>query len=109
MPFRTFATYKENVTVDVKQKHTERVLLKKYKDKLQIEDSLIVCNTFQTGRIGEENLLRFWPHVYLTEITRFYRDVINKEDLIQKIECEYSISKVKHINILQINLFKKCL
>ena len=43
----------------------------------------------KTGWVGEENGMKFRPHVYLTDITRFYRDVINKKDLIQRIECEY--------------------
>ena len=43
----------------------------------------------KTGWLGEENGMKSRPHVYLTDITRFYRDVINKKDLIQRIECEY--------------------
>ena len=43
----------------------------------------------KTGWLGEENGMKFWQHVYPTGITRFYRDVINKKDLIQRIECEY--------------------
>ena len=34
------------------------------------------------GWVGEENGMKFLPHVYLTDITRFYRDVINKKDFI---------------------------
>ena len=47
----------------------------------------------KTGWLGEENGMKFWQHVYLTDITRFYRDVINKKDLIQRIECEYKPGK----------------
>ena len=51
---------------------------------------IIVCNP---GWLGEENGMKFWPHVYLTDITHFYRDVINKKDLIQRTECEYKQGK----------------
>ena len=47
----------------------------------------------KTGWLGEENGMKFWQHVYPTDITRFYRDVINKKDLIQRIECEYKPGK----------------
>ena len=40
MPFRAFEAYEEHVPVDVEQEHAERVLLKEYKDKLNIDDSL---------------------------------------------------------------------
>ena len=48
----------------------------------------------KTGWVGEENGMKFWPHFYLTDITRFYKDVINKKHLIQRIECEYKQGKV---------------
>ena len=37
--------------------------------------------------------MKFWPLIYVTDITRFYRDVINRKDLIQRIECEYKQGK----------------
>ena len=70
--------------VDVEQEHAERFLLKEYKDKLKIDNSLQSLSDpmeLETVWVGEENGMKFWLHVYLTDITRFYRDVINKEDL----------------------------
>ena len=97
LPFRAFTTYEEHVPVDVVQEHAKRVLLKEYKDKLKIDDSLQSLPDpmeLKTGWVGEGNRMKFWPHVYVTDSTRFYKDVINKEDLIQRTECEYKQSKV---------------
>ena len=96
MPFKAFAAYEEHVPADLKQEHAERVLLNEYKYKLKIDDNLQSLPDpmeLKTGCLGEENGMKFWPHVYLTDITRFYRDVINKEDLNWKIECEFKQGK----------------
>ena len=62
MPFRAFEAYEEHVPVDVEQKHAERVLLKEYKDKLKIDDSLQSLPDpmeLKTGWLGEENGMKF--------------------------------------------------
>ena len=95
MPFRAFAAYEQHVPVDVEQEHAERVLLKEYKDKLKIDHSLQYLPDLmelKTGWVGEENGLKLWSHVYLSDIKRLYRDVFNK-DSIQRIECEYKQGK----------------
>ena len=81
MPFRAFPADEQHVPVDVEQEHVKRVLLKEYKDKLKIDDSLQYLPDLmelKTGWVGEENGMKIWPHVYLTDIKRLYRDVINK-------------------------------
>ena len=86
----SFLNCQETVGLDV-------TLLKEYKDKLKIDDSLQSLPDpmeLKTGWVGEGNGMKFWPHVYVTDSTRFYKDVINKEDLIQRIDCEYKQSKV---------------
>ena len=96
MPFRAFAAYEKQVPVDVKQEDAERVLLKEYKDKLKIDNSVQSLSDpmeLKAGWFGEENGTKFWPHVYLTDINHFYRDVITKKNLIQRIECEYKHGK----------------
>ena len=58
-----------HVPVDVEQEHAERVLLSEYKDKLKIDNSLQSLPDpmeLKTGWLGEENGMKFWPHVYLT-------------------------------------------
>ena len=111
MPFRAFVAYEEQVPVDVKQEDAKRVLLKEYKDKLKIDNSFQSLSDpmeLKAGWFGEENGAKFWPHVYLTDITHFYRDVITKKDLIQRIECEYKHGKA-YRDTLEITFFKKCL
>ena len=57
------------VPADVDQEHAEWVLLSEYKDKLKIDDSLQSLPDpmeLKTGWLGEENGMKFWPHVYLT-------------------------------------------
>ena len=64
-------------------------LLDEYKEKLvvdckNLEDPLDIKN----GWVGEENGIKLWPKLYLTDITRFYGNVLDKKSIVQRIECE---------------------
>ena len=66
----------------------------KYKGKLvvdnkNLQDPLDIKN----GSVGEENDIKLWPQLYLTDITRFYGDVLDKKNIVQRIECEYKQGK----------------
>ena len=66
----------------------------KYKGKLvvdnkNLQDPLDIKN----GWVGEENDIKLWPQLYLTDITRFYGDVLDKKNIVQRIECEYKQGK----------------
>ena len=37
--------------------------------------------------------MKIWPRLYLTDITRFYSQVIGKKDLVTRIESEYKQGK----------------
>ena len=69
-------------------------LLDEYKEKLvvdckNLEDPLDIKN----GWVGEENGIKLWPKLYLTDITRFYGDVLDKKSIIQRTEWEYKKGK----------------
>ena len=109
---KAFATYEIGEPIDSEREHIERKLLDEYKEKLVVDnknfqDPLDIKN----GWFGEENGIRLWPQLYLTDITRFYGDVLDKKNIVQRIECEYKqgkayryftdtfISEVFYINI----------
>ncbi|XP_047130217.2 uncharacterized protein LOC124810062 [Hydra vulgaris] len=91
---RAFSCYEENVPVDHKQEHTQRVLLKEYKDKLII-DGEAVPDPMDLSKlwIGEDKGMIYWPRLYFTDISRFYSDVIGKRNLIERLESEYKQGK----------------
>ena len=65
--------YKENPVVDNKN----------------LEDLIDIKN----GWFGEENGIKLWPQLYLTDITRFYGNVLGKKSIVQRTECEYKQRK----------------
>ena len=65
-----------------------------YKEKLvadnkNLQDPLDIKN----GWVGEENGIKLWPQLHLTDITRFYGDVLDKKNIVQRTECEYKQGK----------------
>ena len=66
---RAFATYETGEQIDSEREHIERELLDEYKEKLivnskNLEDPLDIKN----GWVGEENGIKLWPKLYLTDI-----------------------------------------
>ena len=47
----------------------------------------------KNGWAGEENGIKLWPQLYLTYITQFYGDVLDKKSIVQRNECEYKQGK----------------
>ena len=45
------------------------------------------------GWISEGEGIRKWPSLYLTDIYRFFHNVISSKDLIHHLECEYKEGK----------------
>ena len=45
------------------------------------------------GWVGEEAAIKLWSQLYLTDITRFYSDVLDKKGTIQRTEYEYKHGK----------------
>ena len=65
-----------------------------YKEKLvvdnkNLEDPLDIKN----GWVGEENVIKLWPKLYLTDIPRFYGDLSDKKSIVQRIEFQYQQGK----------------
>ena len=58
-------------------------------DNKNLEDPLDI----KSGWVGEENVMKLWPKLYLTDITRFYGDALDKKSIVQRIECEYKQRK----------------
>ena len=92
---RAFVTYETGEQIDSEREHIERKLLDEYKEKLvtdskNLEDPLDIEN----GWVGEENGTKLCPKLCLTDIIRFYGDVLDKKSIVQGIECEYKQGKV---------------
>ena len=91
---RAFATCETSEQIDSEKEHNEWKLLDEYKEKLVVDsknlkDPLDIKN----GWFGEENVIKLWPKLYFTDITRFYVDVLDKKSIVQRIECEYKQGK----------------
>ena len=72
--------YEENIPVDSEKEHLERVNLTEYKSKLSVNGILILNPlTIKTGWISESEGIKYWPKLYLTDISHFYADVIGKK------------------------------
>ena len=59
-------------------------------DNIDLQDPL----DFENGWVGEENTTKVWPQLYLTDITRFSKNVLDEKDIVQRVECEYNQRKV---------------
>ena len=97
--------------MDPEIEHRERVLLEEYKQKfesLSLPDPL----TLKTSWVGEKSGIKSWPKVYFMDISAYFKAVISKEDLLQRVECEYKEGKayryfsngfVREISINQVS------
>ena len=90
--FRAFACYEQNIPVDVEVEHRERSLLYEYKQKfgsVSLPDPL----TIKKGWHGEEAGMIYWPRLYIMDISRYFSSVISRDNLWQRLECEYKEGK----------------
>ena len=73
---RAFATYASGEQIQSEREHIERKLLENLVvDSKNLEDPLGLKN----GLVGEENGITLCPKLYLTDITRFYGDALDKK------------------------------
>lgn len=90
--YRAFTAYEEGSPVDQALEHRERTNLLVYKKKFEtysISDPL----EMKTGWIGENTGMLQWPKIYFMDISRYFSSVISREDLWQRLECEYKEGK----------------
>ena len=65
-----------------------------YKERLVVDNkNLQDPLDIKSGWVGEEDGIKLWPQLYSTDITRFYGDVLNKKNIVQRVECEYKQGK----------------
>ena len=80
-------------------------LLDEYKEKLVIDNiNLQVPPDMKNGWVGEKNGSKLRLQLYFTNITRFYRDVLDKKDLVQQ---SVITSQEKPTDILLTVLFSE--
>ena len=92
--FRAFATHENGEPIDRDKEHIERKLLDEYKAKLSINDNILPDPIdLKEGWIGEEAGIKLLTQLYLTDITWFDSDVLDKKGIIQRVECQYKQGK----------------
>ncbi|XP_047138939.1 uncharacterized protein LOC124814890 [Hydra vulgaris] len=70
---RAFAAYEEGAEVDPEKEHIEKSILHEYKQKLQIENEVLPDPIdLKTGWFNEKDGVELWPHLYFSDISRFY-------------------------------------
>ena len=88
--FRAFATHESGEPIDRDKEHIERKLLDEYKAKLSINDNILPDPIdLKEGWIGEEAGIKLLTQLYLTDITWFDSDVLDKKGIIQRVECQH--------------------
>ena len=88
----TFATYAEGVEVDIGKEHQERIILNEYQSELKVESQLISDPLDMKMDVKEKII---WQHGPICHIC-FYDSVLNKRDLIQRVECKFKVGKTYH-------------
>ena len=92
--FSAFVALDEKAPVNIEQEEIEKRNLEEYKSKLMVGDQILPDPLSQKkGWISEGEGIRKWPSLYLTDISRFFHNVISSEDLIHRLECEYKEGK----------------
>ena len=88
--FRAFATHENGEPIDRDKEHIERKLLYEYKAKLSLNDNILPDPIdLKEGWIGEDADIKLLPQLYLTDITWFDSDVLDKKGIIQRVECQH--------------------
>ena len=49
--------------------------------------------SIKDGWVCEELGIKTWPSIYFMDISYYYKSVISKQDLWQRVECEYKEGK----------------
>ena len=72
--------------------HRERVNLQEYTKKISnhsFGDPMLIKTSWK----NEVDGMRHWPKLYFMDISRYFSNVINRDDLYQRLECEYKEGK----------------
>ena len=70
------------------------MILNEYKQKLKIGETIIPDPMdLKSGWLNEKDGIFKWPMMYFSDISRFYKDVLGKDNLIHRLECEYKQGK----------------
>ena len=86
--------YMRKYSCPSRERTVERTLFSEYKQKVNIKDETIPDPIdLKVGWIGEENSMEQRPRLYFSDISRYYRSVLGKTDLINRLECEYKQDK----------------
>ena len=91
--YRAFAAYEQHVPVDHELEHKERLNLIEYTRKytsLGINDPLTIPSIEWTD---ESKGIHLWPKTYFMDISRYFSNVLGRENLWQRLECEYKEGK----------------
>ena len=102
----------------MEQQEIERRNLAEYKIKLIIGDTTLPdpLSMKKNKWIGENEGILTWPSVYIMDISKFFKNVVDSSDLIHRLKCEYKEGKayryftdefVKEIFINPISDFSK--
>ena len=92
LSYRAFTAHEEKFPIDPGIEHLERSVLREYKDKfcnLSLPDPLTIKN----GWVGEKNGMSLWPKIFFMDISKYYLKVISRNDLWQRVACEYKEGK----------------
>ena len=91
---RAFVAYEENAPVDLEQEKLEKRNLEEYKKKLVISGTVLPDPLgLRKGWVGEKDGIQKWPSLYVTDISKYFNNVIDSVDLIHRLECEYKEGK----------------
>ncbi len=84
----------EKAPINIEHDEIEKRNLEEYKKKLVAESrTLPDLLGEKKDWIGEKERITKWPSLYLTDISRFFHNVISSNDLIHRLKCEYKEGK----------------
>ena len=94
----------------MEQQEIERRNLAEYKSKLIIGDTTLPdpLSMKKNNWIGGKEGILTWPSVYIMGISKFFENVVDSSDLINRLKCEYKEGKAYRY-FLQTNLLRRYL
>ena len=80
--------------MDSELEHRERAVLQQYLSKFSFDDcDLADPLILKNGWLGEKDGIKLWPRLYFMDISRYFASVLGRENLLQRLECEYKEGK----------------
>ena len=81
--FREIVTHENGESINSAREHIETKLLDKFKAEISINDKTLPDPiALKEGRVGVEAGIKLWVQLYLTDITRFYSEILNKKGIV---------------------------